>query len=114
MGNAKIFLIFVLTVIVIENIYALNANCPTASRIASCSPQCKENSGCQGSKICCSNICGTKSCVDQYQYSSDGNKGYKGSSSKGSTGTYCGNVKCQPNEKCELDRSTKREKCVRG
>lgn len=30
------------------------------------------------------------------------------------TGSYCGNVKCNAYEKCEMDRSTKRQKCVRN
>lgn len=29
------------------------------------------------------------------------------------TGVYCGNVKCSAYEKCALDKSTKRQKCVR-
>lgn len=32
----------------------------------------------------------------------------------GSGSVYCGNVKCGPFEKCEVDRITKREKCVRA
>lgn len=32
----------------------------------------------------------------------------------GGAGTYCGNVKCSAHEKCDLDKSTKRQKCVRA
>lgn len=34
--------------------------------------------------------------------------------SSGGTGTYCGNVKCNPSEKCETDKTSKRQKCVRA
>lgn len=30
------------------------------------------------------------------------------------TGVYCGNVKCGPYEKCGLNKSTKRQECVRS
>lgn len=84
--------------------------CPYKSEVSICSPKCKEDSECtaQG-KICCSNICNQKSCILPKS-----NSGSKGSSSSGGAGSYCGNTKCNSYEKCELDRSTKRMKCVRS
>ncbi|XP_063912862.1 waprin-like protein isoform X2 [Zophobas morio] len=105
--------IVVLMVVIGTTVALSTSNCPTPTRIASCSPKCKDNSNCQGAKVCCTNICGTKSCTDIYQYQ-NGDKNDKYGSSKGATGTYCGNVKCSAGEKCELDRTTKRQKCVRG
>ncbi|CAH1968813.1 unnamed protein product [Acanthoscelides obtectus] len=89
-----------------------DVGCPPSSSMLSCSPKCKEDSECQGRK-CCPNICNMKSCVPA-NHKSNSNDGYKGSSQKTATGTYCGNVKCGPYEKCELDRTTKRQKCVRS
>ncbi|XP_044262338.1 waprin-Thr1 isoform X1 [Tribolium madens] len=115
--NAKILLLCLIALVAIKSTWSLgSSNCPTASRIDSCSPKCKDNSNCHGAQVCCTNICGTKSCTDIYQYQ-DKNKGSNSkysSNSKGATGSYCGNTKCGPSEKCELDRTTKREKCVRG
>ncbi|XP_065156768.1 waprin-like protein [Atheta coriaria] len=90
---------------------AVSPNCPVSSKMQSCSPKCKDDTECFGQK-CCPNICNTKSCTQPNQQSG-ANNGYKGSSS-GATGSYCGNVKCNSFEKCELDRSTKRQKCVRA
>ncbi|XP_074029090.1 waprin-Thr1 isoform X2 [Leptinotarsa decemlineata] len=86
-------------------------NCPLSSSMTSCSPKCKEDSECFGRK-CCSNICNTKSCVPA-NHKDNQNNGYKNQNSKSALGSYCGNVKCSSFEKCDFDKTTKRQKCVR-
>ncbi|KAH1012135.1 hypothetical protein HUJ05_011346, partial [Dendroctonus ponderosae] len=86
--------------------------CPPSNKMSSCSPKCKDDTQCHGKK-CCPNICNTKSCVPDHLLESTKNDGYKNQHSKTATGSYCGNVKCNPFEKCELDKSTKRQKCMR-
>ncbi|KAJ6646003.1 hypothetical protein Bhyg_01212 [Pseudolycoriella hygida] len=101
---------FVLTAVVYAGI---NADCPPSSQHTICKPTCIDDYEC--SKIggkCCRNLCNTKSCVRLQFGSKTGGSGYKGS--YGGAGIYCGNVKCKPGEKCEMDRTTKRLKCVRA
>ena len=90
-------------------------SCPLSSQMTICSPKCKDDTECFGQK-CCPNICNTKSCTQANQRGSSSSK-YSGSggsvgSSSGGSGSYCGNVKCNSFQKCKLDPSTKREKCV--
>ncbi|KAF2894490.1 hypothetical protein ILUMI_11690 [Ignelater luminosus] len=107
----KQFFVFLIFLIVsICTIEALSSECPLSSKMTTCSPKCKDDTECHGLK-CCPNICNSKSCAPANQASSSSK--YKGSSS-GATGTYCGNVKCNSFEKCQLDPSTKRQKCVRA
>ncbi|KAJ8945676.1 hypothetical protein NQ318_012394 [Aromia moschata] len=84
-------------------------NCPLSSKMTSCSPKCKGDSECFGRK-CCPNICNTKSCVPA-NMKLDSSDGYKNQNAKTATGSYCGNVKCNSFERCELDRATKRQRC---
>uniref|UniRef100_A0A1L8DP95 Putative conserved secreted protein n=1 Tax=Nyssomyia neivai TaxID=330878 RepID=A0A1L8DP95_9DIPT len=94
----------------------VGGQCPLSSKMTMCSPKCKDDTECStlGGK-CCPNICNTKSCLlpGSAAAQSASAAGYKGSSS-GGTGTYCGNVKCNSGEKCDFDKSSKRQKCVRG
>ncbi|XP_055593052.1 uncharacterized protein LOC129744514 [Uranotaenia lowii] len=84
--------------------------CPVASNVQTCTPKCLSDVECStiGGQ-CCPNACNYKSCVSSAQLAQIENK-YP---SEG-TGTYCGNVKCNAYEKCELDRATKRQKCTRS
>uniref|UniRef100_A0A7G3B7M4 Putative wap kazal n=1 Tax=Lutzomyia longipalpis TaxID=7200 RepID=A0A7G3B7M4_LUTLO len=106
----------VLLMMVSEGNAAVSSQCPLSSKMSSCSPKCKDDTECSslGGK-CCPNLCNTKSCVlpGSAAAHSSSNTGYKGSSS-GATGTYCGNTKCNAGEKCDFDKSSKRQKCVRG
>uniref|UniRef100_T1DJ53 Putative salivary cysteine-rich peptide n=1 Tax=Psorophora albipes TaxID=869069 RepID=T1DJ53_9DIPT len=81
--------------------------CPVASKVQTCTPKCLSDVDCSsiGGK-CCPNTCNYKSCVSPTQLSN--------AASKGGSGAYCGNVKCNSFEKCDLDRTTKRQKCVRA
>ncbi|XP_055320288.1 uncharacterized protein LOC129577383 [Sitodiplosis mosellana] len=113
---AKFMFLLALAVVFIATIEAINfGECPLSSQMASCTPKCIQDSECSTmGGICCPNLCNTKSCVRPKagsQGSSSG--GYKGSATKTATGVYCGNVKCSAYEKCDLDKSTKRQKCVR-
>ncbi|GAB0093579.1 uncharacterized protein DMENIID0001_087390 [Sergentomyia squamirostris] len=90
----------------------VSGDCPLSSKMSSCSPKCKDDTECStlGGK-CCHNICNTRSCVLPGSAGSRDSSagGYKGSSS--GAGTYCGNVKCNSGEKCDFDKSSKRQKC---
>lgn len=115
--------------------------CPLSSQMSSCTPKCIQDNECSTmGGICCPNLCNTKSCVRPKSGSQGSNGGYKGSKGTNildeknlnffdefinfprfffyflvstATGVYCGNVKCSSYEKCDLDKSTKRQKCVR-
>ncbi|XP_050091139.1 uncharacterized protein LOC126574800 [Anopheles aquasalis] len=84
-------------------------DCPAASKVPSCSPKCLTDRDCSstGGK-CCSNGCNLKSCVDRNKLVQGGDKYSSGS------GSYCGSTKCSSFEKCGVDPSTKRPKCVRA
>ncbi|XP_060526002.1 waprin-Thr1 [Cylas formicarius] len=97
----------------LQHIVAIDYGCPLSSAMTSCSPKCKDDSECFGKK-CCANICNTKSCVPDHLKGANTKDGYKNQNQKSGTGSYCGNVKCNSFEKCELDRTTKRERCVRN
>uniref|UniRef100_A0A0K8VYK3 WAP domain-containing protein n=1 Tax=Bactrocera latifrons TaxID=174628 RepID=A0A0K8VYK3_BACLA len=89
--------------------------CPSSTKVLSCTPKCKQDTDCSaiGGK-CCPNLCNERSCIQRNQLD-QGNGNSKGGDkySSGNSGAYCGNIKCSPYEKCEMDRSTKRQKCVR-
>lgn len=111
---------------------ALSPDCPLSSQVTTCTPKCKEDSDCVslGGK-CCPNLCNNRSCVTKgntnksgdnkcgklfllqaiYRYS---NLIYFPDASNSATGSYCGNVKCNAFEKCDLDKTSKRMKCVRS
>ncbi|XP_054090838.1 uncharacterized protein LOC105210339 isoform X1 [Zeugodacus cucurbitae] len=108
----KVILLLLLALVVMSN---AQIGCPSSTKVLTCTPKCKQDSDCSaiGGK-CCPNLCNERSCIqrNQFDQSSGSNKdGNKYSS--GSSGAYCGNTKCSPYEKCQMDRSTKREKCVR-
>ncbi|XP_012251600.2 waprin-Thr1 [Athalia rosae] len=87
-----------------------SGNCPLRDTNSKCMPSCSTDYQCSGGDKCCPNKCGFKSCVSPSAVSTGGDGGYKGSSD---SGVYCAGVKCGRYEKCQFDRSTKREKCVR-
>ncbi|KAG5881435.1 hypothetical protein JTB14_030557 [Gonioctena quinquepunctata] len=110
MATKTVLCCFVIICVIVAS--GLDPNCPLSSSMTSCSPKCKGDSECFGRK-CCPNICNTKSCVPANLKDSQ-NGGYKNQNTKSAVGSYCGNVKCNSFEKCELDRTTKRQKCVRA
>ncbi|XP_049538815.1 uncharacterized protein LOC125953358 isoform X2 [Anopheles darlingi] len=84
------------------------AECPTPSTVATCTPKCSTDQDCvsiQGK--CCANGCNQKSCIEYTKLANP-------DKFTSDVGTYCGNIKCNPFEKCEIDRATKRQKCVRA
>ncbi|XP_317846.5 waprin-Thr1 [Anopheles gambiae] len=85
--------------------------CPLASKVGSCSPTCLTDRDCAdiGGK-CCSNACNRKSCVERSKLKQGSNK--YGSNS--GSGSYCGSTKCNSFEKCGVDPSSKKPKCVRA
>ncbi|BFG03828.1 uncharacterized protein DMAD_02960 [Drosophila madeirensis] len=92
------------------------SDCPSSTKVQNCTPKCLHDSECSaiGGK-CCPNLCNGRSCVQPNQLgNSGGDKSPFGSKNSGATGSYCGNVKCSSFEKCDMDRSTKRPKCVRS
>ncbi|XP_023297918.2 uncharacterized protein LOC111680496 [Lucilia cuprina] len=91
-------------------------DCPTASKNYICTPRCYKDSDCASiAGKCCPNLCNQNSCVAPHMLTNSGDKyGTKPDKYGGSGSVYCGNVKCGPFEKCEVDRITKREKCVRA
>ncbi|TMW48067.1 hypothetical protein DOY81_006858, partial [Sarcophaga bullata] len=106
----KIFLVLLAFVLA-----TLANDCPSSTKIYTCSPRCYKDSDCAtiGGK-CCPNLCNQKSCVAPHMLSNSGDKYGTRPDKYGSGSVYCGNVKCGPFEKCEVDRTTKREKCVRA
>ncbi|KAL1505424.1 hypothetical protein ABEB36_004996 [Hypothenemus hampei] len=108
---AKIYGLVLVFFLITTIVDAVDPVCPLASKMTSCSPKCKDDSECFGKK-CCPNICNAKSCVPDHLRNTN-NNGYKNQNSKSATGSYCGNVKCNSYEKCELDRASNRQKCVR-
>ncbi|XP_022906187.2 waprin-like protein [Onthophagus taurus] len=109
MGKVQLLLVFSI-VFLVTYVYGQGKSCPLASKVTSCSPKCKDDTECFG-KRCCNNICNTKSCVAENIRGGDDD--YKGSKNT-ATGSYCGNVKCSAFEKCQIDRTTNRQKCVRS
>ncbi|XP_017468522.1 PREDICTED: uncharacterized protein LOC108360655 isoform X2 [Rhagoletis zephyria] len=103
-------LMLFLALVVVSNAQS----CPSSTKVLTCTPKCKQDTDCSaiGGK-CCPNLCNERSCIQRNQLdlgsSSSGGDKYSSSSS----GAYCGNIKCNPQEKCQVDRSTKRQKCVR-
>lgn len=113
---------------------ALSPDCPSYSQVTTCTPKCKDDAECAsaGGK-CCPNLCNAKSCVNKGNFNKNTQDKCKISmkfsgiiifainffffvtdSSSGGAGSYCGNVKCNAFEKCALDKSTKRQQCVRS
>ncbi|XP_028525294.1 waprin-Thr1 isoform X1 [Apis cerana] len=82
-------------------------HCPLRNSVSKCTPRCVSDYQCFFNEKCCPNKCGSESCV-QASPINTGN-GYKGSNDD----VYCAGIKCGPYEKCQFDRKTKREKCVR-
>ncbi|XP_035789676.1 WAP four-disulfide core domain protein 12-like [Anopheles albimanus] len=82
--------------------------CPTPSTVATCTPKCSTDQDCSSIRgKCCANSCNQKSCIE-YTKLANADK------FTSNVGTYCGNIKCNPYEKCDIDRATKRQKCVRA
>ncbi|XP_037950400.1 uncharacterized protein LOC119681384 [Teleopsis dalmanni] len=89
-------------------------DCPSASKVLNCTPKCLHDSECSsvGGK-CCPNLCNARSCVQPNLLGNSGGNTSPFNKNSAASGSYCGNVKCSTFEKCEMDRSTKRPKCVR-
>uniref|UniRef100_T1H3T2 WAP domain-containing protein n=1 Tax=Megaselia scalaris TaxID=36166 RepID=T1H3T2_MEGSC len=104
--------------IVMCGIVAFASECPSYSKHTNCSPKCVNDNECShlGGK-CCPNLCNARSCIQANQLGGGGGDKY-GNNNKynpgGGAGTYCGNTKCNSYEKCDFDKSTKRQKCVRA
>lgn len=117
---AKFLLIINLTgiLMLLTLMVVVQANeCPPPSKIYNCTPRCFKDSDCASiAGKCCPNLCNQSSCVARHMLtnSSDkyGSKPDKHGINSGSV--YCGNVKCTAFERCEVDRITKKEKCVRA
>ncbi|XP_075163445.1 waprin-Thr1-like [Haematobia irritans] len=109
---------FVISIVVMAAVVFVIANeCPTPSKIYTCSPRCYKDSDCaQFGGKCCSDNCNQKSCVPRHMLTKFGDSSNtrpdKYGPNKGSV--YCGNVKCTAFEKCEVHRITKKERCVRA
>lgn len=105
-----------------------SGHCPLKNSVSKCTPRCVSDYQCSMNEKCCPNKCGSTSCVEASAISTG--SGYKGSQNGEkicyfmniwyiltkfyfSDAVYCGGVKCGPYQKCQFDRSTKREKCVR-
>ncbi|XP_055625211.1 uncharacterized protein LOC129767934 [Toxorhynchites rutilus septentrionalis] len=111
---AKLLLVGLVVLLVIAAIDAASfGQCPLASKVQTCTPKCLSDLECStsGGK-CCPNTCNYKSCVSPNQLTQSGSSGNKYQS--GGAGSYCGNVKCNSYESCQLDKTTKRQKCVRS
>ncbi|XP_076642591.1 waprin-Thr1 [Halictus rubicundus] len=85
-----------------------SGHCPLKNSVSKCTPRCVSDYQCSMNEKCCPNKCGSTSCVEASAISTG--SGYKGSQNDA---VYCGGVKCGPYQKCQFDRITKREKCVR-
>ncbi|XP_011306766.1 waprin-Thr1 [Fopius arisanus] len=86
-------------------------NCPLRNTVSRCQPNCVSDHQCPSNEKCCSNKCGSMSCAGPSAVNTGSDGGYKNSGRD--TGVFCGGIKCSPYEKCEMDRTTKRERCVR-
>ncbi|XP_069699911.1 waprin-Thr1 [Periplaneta americana] len=86
-----------------------SGHCPLARTVTNCMNRCKSDYDCSFSKKCCPNSCGSTSCADTSPVSTG-----TGERDNPRNSAYCGNVKCHSGEKCVLDKTTKRQKCVRG
>ncbi|XP_011295532.2 waprin-like protein [Musca domestica] len=112
-----IFLVLVFTCVMAQIISAQSNECPPSSKVYTCSPRCYKDGDCatMGGK-CCPDTCNQKSCVPRHMLNKYGDAGNtrpdKYGPNKGTV--YCGNVKCTAFERCEVDRTTKRERCVRA
>ncbi|XP_063988102.1 waprin-Thr1-like [Diachasmimorpha longicaudata] len=112
--DRKILLVlcFLVTVGVIEaQLSHKGGNCPLRNTVSKCTPSCVTDYQCSFNEKCCPNKCGSTSCTSSSAVNTGSDGGYK--SSNRDTGVYCGGVKCSSYEKCEMDRTTKRERCVR-
>ncbi|XP_055905137.1 zonadhesin [Eupeodes corollae] len=90
--------------------------CPSYTKVQNCTPKCLQDSECSsiGGK-CCPNLCNGRSCAQPNVLSNSGSGASgKDKYSSGGSGSYCGNVKCSSFEKCNMDKSTQRPKCVRA
>ncbi|XP_055531587.1 uncharacterized protein LOC129722285 [Wyeomyia smithii] len=111
---AKLLLLGFIILAVIVVIDGASSNvCPVSSKVQTCTPKCLSDLDCStsGGK-CCPNTCNFKSCVSPNQLTQSASGGNKYQS--GGAGSYCGNTKCNSYETCQLDKTTKRQKCVRS
>ncbi|XP_076618956.1 waprin-Thr1 isoform X2 [Colletes latitarsis] len=106
-GTILLLVVCLLITAVIAQLSSKGGHCPLKNSVSKCTPRCVTDYQCSANEKCCPNKCGGESCVEASPFST-GN-GYKGSE----TGVYCAGVRCGPYQKCQFDRKTKREKCVR-
>ncbi|KAG7202171.1 hypothetical protein KM043_015853 [Ampulex compressa] len=98
--------------IVVEIVGQQNSGfCPLANKVSVCVPRCVSDRQCSGNEKCCPNKCGGMSCASPSAVYTGNDGGYRGS--QRDKEVYCNGIKCPPYQKCQFDRSTKREKCVR-
>ncbi|XP_045505482.1 waprin-Phi2 isoform X1 [Colias croceus] len=110
MGSLTIVTLFAVVLIAAYS-EAASGSCPLPSKVYSCSPKCQQTYDCSHGKTCCPNSCNAKSCVDLATVGGGNNDKY---SQSGGSGIYCNNQKCSPSEKCKIDPTTKRMKCMRA
>ncbi|TMW52563.1 hypothetical protein DOY81_002388, partial [Sarcophaga bullata] len=112
----KYFIFITLCALSLIALVLASGECPSSTKVQTCTPKCLHDSECSaiGGK-CCPNLCNGRSCVQSNLLSNAGSRDTSPfSKNSGSSGSYCGNVKCSAFEKCESDRATKRPKCVRA
>uniref|UniRef100_A0A8D8FAA4 (northern house mosquito) hypothetical protein n=1 Tax=Culex pipiens TaxID=7175 RepID=A0A8D8FAA4_CULPI len=112
---AKFLVLGLFVLAVIAAIEAASfGQCPLASKVQTCTPKCLSDVDCSASGgKCCPNTCNYKSCVSPNQLQQGAGSGSNKYQS-GGAGAYCGNVKCNSYESCQLDKTTKRQKCIRS
>ncbi|XP_015589782.1 waprin-Thr1-like [Cephus cinctus] len=112
--NVKVTFIIlsVLLVATLAQVSHKEGNCPLRNSVSKCNPSCQSDHQCNFNQKCCPNKCGHSSCVTPSAVNTGSDGGYKGSNKD--SAVYCAGVRCSAFEKCQLDRTTKREKCVRA
>ncbi|KAF7990832.1 hypothetical protein HCN44_000637 [Aphidius gifuensis] len=86
-------------------------SCPRRKTVYHCEPTCMNDYQCPSSQKCCPNKCGSVSCVEASPVYTGNNGPYRGIIKH--SHVFCGGMKCTKWEKCELERNTKRARCVR-
>ncbi|XP_017762115.1 PREDICTED: waprin-Thr1 [Eufriesea mexicana] len=107
-GTVLVLTVCLLIAVTVAQLSRKEGYCPLKNSVSKCTPRCVSDYQCSFNEKCCPNKCGSKSCVQASPVSTG--SGYKGSSNDN---VYCAGIKCGPYEKCQFDRRTKREKCIR-
>ncbi|XP_011258022.1 waprin-Thr1 isoform X2 [Camponotus floridanus] len=85
-----------------------SGNCPLRNTVTNCTPRCMNDEQCPFNQKCCPNKCSSTSCAQSSAINTGSDGGYKDQA------VYCNGVKCAAYEKCQYDRSARREKCTRA